>query len=132
MVENVVMRVETLLFPIDFIVLDMSEDEETPIILGQSFLGTSDALIDVSRGVLTLRVKHKIEVFHMLDRGEAPPPLCYSTGYQVETLKKFTKNFFKKFWETKPIVKVKDNGKQIIQMQEAYIGAHVVKVEKNT
>ncbi|KAL2534777.1 DNA-directed DNA polymerase [Abeliophyllum distichum] len=55
-VEDVVMRVGKLLFPIDFVVLDMPDDAETPIILGRPFLATSDAIIDVSRGVLTLRV----------------------------------------------------------------------------
>ncbi|KAL2539881.1 Aspartic peptidase domain superfamily [Abeliophyllum distichum] len=59
LVEDVVMRVGKLLLPIDFVVFDMPDDAETPIILGRPFLATSDALIDVSRGVLTLRVQHE-------------------------------------------------------------------------
>ena len=40
----------------DFVVLDMEEDENVPIILGKPFLDTSRALIDVEIGELTLRV----------------------------------------------------------------------------
>ncbi|KAL2475232.1 hypothetical protein Adt_35968 [Abeliophyllum distichum] len=50
-----------------------------------------------------------MEVFYMLGKYEAPPPSLYWTGYQVEILKKFKKSFFKRLWETKPTVQVKDN-----------------------
>ncbi|KAL2466264.1 Uncharacterized protein Adt_42115 [Abeliophyllum distichum] len=96
-VEDVVMRVEKLLFPIDFVVLDMPGDAETPIILCRPFLATSDAFIDVSRGVLTLRVQHEWEILYMLEKDVTPPSFSYWTRYQVETLKKFKNNFFKKF-----------------------------------
>ncbi|KAL2486746.1 Uncharacterized protein Adt_31502 [Abeliophyllum distichum] len=114
MVEDVVMRVEKLLFPIDFIVLDMPKDVEIPIIFCRFFLATSVAFIDVSHGVLTLRVQDEMEVFHMLDKDEAPPSPPYWTGYQVQTLKKFKKSFFKRLWEKKPTVQMKDNGKQMV------------------
>ncbi|KAL2542653.1 Uncharacterized protein Adt_03631 [Abeliophyllum distichum] len=110
-VEDVVMRVEKLLFLIDFVVLDMPNDAETPIIFGRPFLATSDALIDVSRGVLTLRVQHEWKIFYMFRKDVTPPSFSYWTGYQMETLKKFKNNFFKKFWDPKATVKVKDKGK---------------------
>ena len=39
-----------------FFVLDMEKDREAPLILGTSFLATSQTLIDVKNGELTLRV----------------------------------------------------------------------------
>lgn len=39
----------------DFVVLDVEEDIEVPLILGRSFLAIGRALIDVHQGRLTLR-----------------------------------------------------------------------------
>jgi len=43
----VLVKVELLYFPADFIVLDMEDDREVPLILGCSFLATGNILIDV-------------------------------------------------------------------------------------
>ncbi|KAK2416221.1 hypothetical protein QL285_038636 [Trifolium repens] len=54
-VEDVLVKVKDLIFPADFMILDILEDEEHPIILGRPFLATSRALIDVELAELTLR-----------------------------------------------------------------------------
>ena len=54
--ENLLVRVESFMFPVDFVVLDIREDEHVPLILGRPFLRTARALIDVSDGRITLRV----------------------------------------------------------------------------
>ena len=46
-VEDVLVKVNKFIFPIDFIVLDMKEDYDVPLILGRLFLATGGALIDV-------------------------------------------------------------------------------------
>ena len=53
------------IFPADFIVLDMEEDKEIPIILGKPFLATGGALIDVQKGELKLRVQNDEITFHV-------------------------------------------------------------------
>ena len=40
-------KVDKFIFPVDFIVLDMEEDREIPIILDRPFLATGKAMIDV-------------------------------------------------------------------------------------
>ena len=60
-IEDVLVKVDKFIFPADFIVLDMEEDKEIPIILGRPFLATGRAMIDVQRGELKLRV-HEDEV----------------------------------------------------------------------
>ena len=50
-------KVYKLIFPADFIVLDMEVDREIPIILGRPFLATSRAMIDMQKGELKLRVQ---------------------------------------------------------------------------
>ncbi|KAK2403411.1 hypothetical protein QL285_052849 [Trifolium repens] len=54
-IEDVLVKVEDLVFPADFMILDIQEDEEHPIILGRPFLATSRALINVELAELTLR-----------------------------------------------------------------------------
>ena len=55
-IEDVLVKVDKFIFPADFIVLDMEEDKEIPIILGRPFLSIGRAMIDVQRGELKLRV----------------------------------------------------------------------------
>ncbi|XP_049414822.1 uncharacterized protein LOC125877633 [Solanum stenotomum] len=54
-VEDVFVQVGSLIFPMDFVVLDFESDSEVPFILGRPFLATSRALIDVAVGQLTMR-----------------------------------------------------------------------------
>ncbi|XP_076904889.1 uncharacterized protein LOC143560449 [Bidens hawaiensis] len=54
-VENFLVKVDNLVFPADFVVLDMEADERVPIILGRPFLRTTRAIIDVFEGKITLR-----------------------------------------------------------------------------
>ena len=56
MIEDVQVKVDKFIFPANFIVLDMEEDKEIPIILGKPFLATGRAMIDVQMGELKLRV----------------------------------------------------------------------------
>ncbi|WJX82474.1 hypothetical protein P8452_65226 [Trifolium repens] len=54
-IEDVLVKVEDLVFPADFMILDIQEDEEHLIILGRPFLATSRALINVELAKLTIR-----------------------------------------------------------------------------
>ncbi|GKE15099.1 putative reverse transcriptase, RNA-dependent DNA polymerase, partial [Tanacetum coccineum] len=45
--ENVQVKISNFVFPVDFIILDVMEDENVPIILGRPMLATSHAKIDV-------------------------------------------------------------------------------------
>jgi hypothetical protein len=54
--ENVLVKVGKFKFPVDFVILEMEEDDLVPIILGRPFLAIARAVIDVHDGKLTLRV----------------------------------------------------------------------------
>ena len=78
-IEDVLVKVDKFIFPADFIVLDMEEDKEIPIILGRPFLATSRAMIDVQRGELKLRVQEdevKFNVFEAV-RHPAESDTCF-------------------------------------------------------
>ncbi|XP_021992672.1 uncharacterized protein LOC110889447 [Helianthus annuus] len=55
-IENLLVKVDKFVFPVDFVVLDMEADEKVPIILGRPFLCTAKAIIDVFDGKITLQV----------------------------------------------------------------------------
>ena len=56
-VEDVLVKVNKFIFSVDFIVLDMKEDYDVPLILGRPFLAIGGALIDVQQEKLILRVQ---------------------------------------------------------------------------
>ena len=56
MIEDLLVKGDKFIFSKNFIILDMEEDKEIPIILGKPFLATMRALIDVENGELRLRV----------------------------------------------------------------------------
>ncbi|XP_058767671.1 uncharacterized protein LOC131641384 [Vicia villosa] len=55
-VEDVLVKIDKFVFLVDFVILEMSEDEEIPIILGRPFLETGRCLIDIEEGTMTLKV----------------------------------------------------------------------------
>ncbi|XP_076918892.1 uncharacterized protein LOC143579479 [Bidens hawaiensis] len=54
-IENLLVKVDNLVFPVDVVFLDMEAYDRVPIILGHPFLCTVRALIDVFEGKITLR-----------------------------------------------------------------------------
>jgi hypothetical protein len=70
--ENVPVRVGQFVIPTDFIVMDIREDSNTPIILGRPFLATADALIDVKKGKLTFEVGEEKVEFILTQLMKAP------------------------------------------------------------
>ena len=54
--EDVLVKVGKFIFPVDFVIMQMEEDTQVPLLLGRPFLATGAALIDVQKCELTLRV----------------------------------------------------------------------------
>ena len=78
-VEDVLVKVDKFLFPIDFVVLDTEPvanmTNQIPVILGRPFLATSNAVIHCRSGQLELsfgNLKVTLNVFHA---GSHPPDL---------------------------------------------------------
>ena len=60
-------KVDKFIFPAYFIIIDMQEDKEVPIILGRPFLATGRAMIDVQKGELRLRVQEEEVTFNVFN-----------------------------------------------------------------
>lgn len=65
--EEVLVRVDGLLFLADFLILDMLEYSKTPLILKRLFLATDKALIDVELGELALRFNKIKVIFNVFE-----------------------------------------------------------------
>ncbi|CAN6543425.1 unnamed protein product [Malus baccata var. baccata] len=71
-IEDLIIKVDNLYLPADFVILDMDEDIQTPIILGRPFMATARTLIDVEAGTLTLRVQDQSVVFSLFEATKRP------------------------------------------------------------
>ncbi|CAN6711793.1 unnamed protein product [Malus baccata var. baccata] len=71
-IEDLIIKVDNLYLPADFVILDMDEDMQTPIILGRPFMATARTLIDVEAGTLTLRVQDQSVVFSLFEATKRP------------------------------------------------------------
>ncbi|XP_057548205.1 uncharacterized protein LOC130826652 [Amaranthus tricolor] len=78
--EDVPVRVGKFYIPVDFVVLDMEEDRQIPIILGRPFLHTAGAVIDVKNGRLTLSVGDDNITFNLSNALKGPmlEKKCYA------------------------------------------------------
>ena len=63
--EDVLVKVGKFIFLVDFVIMQVEEDTQVPLLLGRPFLATGDALIDVQKGELTLRVGDEAVQFNI-------------------------------------------------------------------
>ncbi|GJW03111.1 MAK10-like protein [Tanacetum coccineum] len=65
-VEDVLVEVDEHVFPVDFVILDIKENEKRPFILGTPFLTTAKATIKFDTGTITLRSGKSKVSFHRI------------------------------------------------------------------
>ncbi|XP_062113996.1 uncharacterized protein LOC133825008 [Humulus lupulus] len=69
-VEDVLVKVNELVFPADFYILDMEDDSfpcSTPVLLGRPFLKTARTKIDVHEGTLTMDFDGEVIHFNIFE-----------------------------------------------------------------
>ena len=64
-IEDVLVQVASLIFPMDFVILDFEADPIVLFILERPFLAIEKSLIDVETGKMTMRAHDKVEVFDL-------------------------------------------------------------------
>jgi len=60
-------KVDKFLFPVDFVVMDIEEDAEVPLILGRPFMKTAKFIIDVDKGKLKVCVQDEEVSFNVFE-----------------------------------------------------------------
>ena len=63
--HDVLVKVESFIFPAYFVILDCEVDFEVPIILGRSFLSTGRALVYMEKGQMTFRLNNEEMTFNI-------------------------------------------------------------------
>nr|XP_027101747.1 uncharacterized protein LOC113722692 [Coffea arabica] len=73
LVDDVLVKVNELVFPTDFYVLDMDDDhspDPSPLLLGRPFLNTVQTKIDVNKGTLSTEFDGELVHFNIFDTME--------------------------------------------------------------
>ncbi|GJZ14216.1 DNA-directed DNA polymerase [Tanacetum coccineum] len=83
--EDVLIKIDKFVLPIDFVILDMQEDSRNPIILGRPFLATARAMIDVFNKKITLWVGSE-EVIFDVDQSMKKPRTEDDECYGIDNL----------------------------------------------
>ncbi|GJX30935.1 DNA-directed DNA polymerase [Tanacetum coccineum] len=83
--KNVLIKVDTFVLHIDFVILDIPEDSRVPIILGRPFVATARAMIDVFNKKITLRAGDG-EVIFDVDQSIKRPPNEDDECYGIDDL----------------------------------------------
>ncbi|KAI5391416.1 hypothetical protein KIW84_076284 [Lathyrus oleraceus] len=65
--QDVLVKVDKFFFPVDFIVIDMEEDDDAPLILGRPFMKTARMMIDVDDGLMKVRVQNEEVTFDLFE-----------------------------------------------------------------
>ncbi|XP_071699552.1 uncharacterized protein [Rutidosis leptorrhynchoides] len=78
-VRNMVVRFWKLAFLVDFYMVDVKEDEHTPLVFGRTFINISNAFINVRKRFMTFSIKEKILAFRTRN-----PPTCKESSSMVD------------------------------------------------
>ena len=72
--HDVLVKVKSFIFPVDFVILNCEVNFEVPIILGRPFFATDRALVDMEKGQMKFRLNNEEATFNicrsMMQSGE--------------------------------------------------------------
>jgi len=71
-IENLLVKVDKFLFPIDFAVMDIKEDVDKPLILGRPFMKITKVIIEVDKGKLKVCVENEEVSFNVFEAMKHP------------------------------------------------------------
>ena len=66
-VEDVLVKVWQFTFPVDFVIMDIEEDPEIPLILGRPFMLTANCVVDMGKGNLEMGIDDQKVIFDLFD-----------------------------------------------------------------
>ena len=67
MVEDVLVKVRQFTFPADFVIKDIEEDAEIPLIMGPPFMLTANCVVDIGKGNLEISVDDQKVMFNLFE-----------------------------------------------------------------
>ncbi|XP_027347948.1 uncharacterized protein LOC113859344 [Abrus precatorius] len=82
--EDVLVKMDKIIFPANFVILDMDEDSEVPVILGRPFLAIGRALVDMQQGQFMLCLHDEKVTFKVFEIMQHPDDR--DTCYRIDTV----------------------------------------------
>lgn len=70
--EDVLVKVGELTFPVDFVIMDIEEDREVPIILGKPIIMISKVIVDIGVGCLQPKLEDQVMNFNIFEAMQHP------------------------------------------------------------
>ncbi|XP_071921868.1 uncharacterized protein [Coffea arabica] len=99
--ENVLIKVQKFIIPVDFMVLDMEKDVSMPIILGRPFLAAAGTIIDVKNGKLKFQVGEEEVEFNLHEIKKYPSFTDHA--YSIGTIDKLTQEMSQVNFDLDPL-----------------------------
>ena len=72
-IDDVLIRVKHMVFPADFMVMDVEEDHEVPVILGHPIMSTASCIIDMGRKTLKTGFEDQKINFDLFEENKSVP-----------------------------------------------------------
>nr|XP_027120356.1 uncharacterized protein LOC113737306 [Coffea arabica] len=89
LIEDVLVKVNDLVFPTDFYVFDMDDDhssDPSPLLLGRPFMSTAQTKIDVNKGTLSMEFDGETVHFNIFDTMKYPSNSNFSSVFSVSAI----------------------------------------------
>ncbi|GJR22279.1 reverse transcriptase domain-containing protein [Tanacetum coccineum] len=89
--ENILVQVGKFVFLVDFVILQMEEDDRVPLILGRPFLHTVNAIIPVKNKELNLGIGEDRATFH-IDKAMQHSHINDNTCFRMDVIDEITED----------------------------------------
>ncbi|GJR29012.1 reverse transcriptase domain-containing protein, partial [Tanacetum coccineum] len=89
--ENMLVQVGKFMFPVDFVILQMEEDDRVSLILGRPLLHTADAIIRVKNKELNLGIGEDRATFH-IDKAMQHSHVNDDTCFRIDDIDEITED----------------------------------------
>ncbi|KAL0650458.1 hypothetical protein Bca4012_093149 [Brassica carinata] len=83
--EDLPVKIGRYEIPTDFVVLEMGEEAQDPLILGRPFLATAGAIVNVKEGTIDLHLG-KGHVLHFGIKGIMKKPTVFGQAFYIEEM----------------------------------------------
>ncbi|XP_027108763.2 uncharacterized protein [Coffea arabica] len=98
LIEDVLVKINELVFPADFYVLDMEDEhsrDPSPLLLGRPFLSTARTKIDVNKGTLSMKFDGEIVHFNIFETMKYPSDSNIGSVFSVNVIDHAIQEIFK-------------------------------------
>ncbi|XP_028220264.1 uncharacterized protein LOC114401884 [Glycine soja] len=85
-IEDVSVKVKHLIFPADFVVIDIEEDADIPLILGRPFMSNASCVVDMGKKMLQMGIEDQKISFDLFHEDKDPPSqnVCFKVHVMEE------------------------------------------------